>query len=138
MGGGEVWIEVVAHLAAALALREQYDEPFDRRGERSRFRASGLGEQGNQVRMGGEEVELRGERGADALSWTVAGGGEVAERVLELGRPAGKYGAKQATLGMEVVEQQLLVDARPAGDVVDPRSFEAASGELFAGSRDDT
>lgn len=88
--------------------------------------------------MGGERVELRGERGADALAGTVVCGRGVAERVLELCRPAGKYGAKQAALRVEVVEQQLLVDARPARDVVDPRAVEAAPGELFPCGRDDT
>jgi hypothetical protein len=137
LGRGEVRIEVVAHLAAALALREQHHQPLDRRGERSGIGASGLCEQGDQVRVRGEKVELRDEGGADALAGAVAGCRVIAKRLFQLRRPAGEYRAEQAPLRVEVVEQELLVDPRPAGDVVYPRAVEATPSELLAGSGDD-
>jgi len=38
----------------------------------------------------------------------------------------------RAALGVEVVEQQLLIDARPACRLFDARTREAALGKLFA------
>jgi hypothetical protein len=48
-----------------------------------------------------------------------------------------EHGLKQPALGMEVVEQQLLVDAGPPDDLLDTRAREAPPGELFAGGGDD-
>ena len=87
--------------------------------------------------MGGEKVELRRQRRGDAIERSVPGDGERGERLLQLGGPAREHRIEQPALGMEVVEQQLLVDPSALGDLIDSRPVEAASGELVPGGGDD-
>ena len=45
---------------------------------------------------------------------------------------------EEPPLGVVVVEQELLVDARTSRDLVYTRAREAALGELFTGCRDNS
>ena len=86
--------------------------------------------------MVGEEVELLPERGPNSVEGILAGDGQLAQRTLELGGALAKHGRKQPALRVEVVKQQLLVHARPAGDPGNPRAVKAVPGKLLAGRGD--
>ncbi len=131
-------VNVVAHLAPPLALGEQHDQALDRRCERPDVGATGLREQGDQIRMAGEELELGGERGADAVEGAGAGRREANQRLLEFRRAPCEHGAEQSALRVEVVEHQLLVHPGAACNLVHPRAVKPATGELLAGRGDDT
>jgi len=132
-----VGIHVVAHLSSPLSFCEQDDQPLDRRRERPRVRSAGLREQRDELGMGGEEVELRRKRAGDAVERPVAGNSERGECLLQLGGAPRQHRVEQPALGVEVVEQQLLVDTGPLGNLVHPRALEAVAGELVSCGRDD-
>ena len=70
--GGQVRVQVVAHLPATLPLRQQHHEPLDRRREGSGVGAARLREQGHEIRMSGEELELSLEGRPDAFERAVS------------------------------------------------------------------
>jgi hypothetical protein len=96
-----------------------------------------LGEQGDEVGMRGQEIELGAEGDTDPVQRSVAPRGEVGQGLLELRRTAGEHGGEQTAFGVKVVEQQLLVHACPARDLVYARAVEPTTRELLAGRCDD-
>jgi hypothetical protein len=96
-----------------------------------------LREQGHEIGMRGEEIELRRERGAQTLQGAVTVEGNIGQRPLELGRATGEDGPEQPALRVEVVKQQLLVHPGAPGDLIHSRAVEAAAGKLRLRCRDD-
>ena len=88
--------------------------------------------------MGGEKVELRRESAGDTIEWPVPDDGERGECLFQLGGASGEHRVEQPALGVEVVEQQLLVDTGALRNVLHPRAVEAAPGELVPGGGDDS
>ncbi len=83
-----------------------------------------------------QEIELGVESEADAVQGSLASCREGGQRLLELVRTAGQHGREQASLGVEVVEKQLLVHRRPPGNLIHAGAVESATRELLAGCGD--
>src|SRR6267378_1913601 len=130
-------VDVVPHLTPALALGQEYDEALDRRGKGPRLGPPGLRQQGDEVGMRGEEVELRAQSHANPVQGAVALGREVGQGPLQLGCAAGEYRREQSALRVEIVKQQLLVHPCSACDLVHTRSVEPPTREFLAGRSDD-
>src|SRR2546430_12756619 len=127
-----------SHLTAALPLGEVDDQPLDGGREGPGLGPAGLREQRDEVWMPRQEIELRAEGDTDPVQGTFAPGREVGQRLLELGRTVGEHRRGQATLGVEVVEQQLLVHPCPPRDLLHPRAVETATRELLTSRGDES
>ena len=128
-------VEIVPHLAQALALRKQHDQPIDR-GRKRAFRARSLPEQRHDLRMSREEFELRGEGEPETLERPTGRVRQFRQRRFQLAGGLREHGLEEAALGVVVVEQQLLVDTGPPRDLLDSRAREATPGELLASGCD--
>jgi hypothetical protein len=84
--------------------------------------------------MSGEKLELRSERESEPLERPAGRRGQVRQRRFQLAGRLRQHGLEEAAFRVEVVEEELLVDARPPGDLVDARAREATPGKLFASS----
>src|SRR5439155_4618226 len=133
---GEVRVHVVAYLPEALSLRQEHHQPLDGWRERPRSRPPALREQGDQIGMSGEEVELRFESCAKTVERSAVPTAELRESLLELGCAGGEDRVEEPALGVEVVKQQLLVHAGPARDLIDASAVEPMAPELVAGRGD--
>ena len=138
MSGSQVRVEIVPHLAQALALRQEHDEPVDgRRKGRPTTRARPLAQQRDDFRMSREEFELRGERDPKPLERPPDWIRQFPPRRLQLAGRLCQHRLEETAFRVEVVEQELLVDAGQARDLIDSRTGETPLGKLFAGGRYD-
>src|SRR5436309_13957921 len=87
--------------------------------------------------MRSEEVELRAECQADPVQRALAHGRQAGQCLFELSRTTREHRGEQATLGVEIVKEQLLAHSRPPRDLLDSSSVEAATRELLASRCDD-
>jgi hypothetical protein len=87
--------------------------------------------------MAREKIELRAEREAQPVERPTGGKRESSEGSFELASRLGQDGLKEAALRVVVVEQQLLVDAGTARDLVHARPSEPAIGVLISSRGDD-
>ncbi len=131
-------VEIVPHLTAALPLGEVDDQPLDGGREGPRLGPASLREQRDQVGMRRQEIELGAQGDTDPVQGAVAPRWQIGQRLLELCRTVGEHRREQAALGVEVVEEQLLVHPRPPRDLVHTRAVEPATGELLTGRGDES
>ena len=85
-----------------------------------------------------EEIELSDEGLLDAGERSAPPVGEGSKCLFQLCGAAGQHGVEQPALGVEVVEQQLLVDAGPPRDLVHASTLEPTPRELVLGGGDDS
>jgi len=88
--------------------------------------------------MCGEEGELRAQGDANPVQGAFAPDREVGQGSLQLGCATGQHRGEQTALRVEIVKQQLLVDARPPRNLLYTRAVKPAPRELFAGRGDDS
>src|SRR6267378_2617616 len=82
--------------------------------------------------MTGEKLELGLQREPQALERPTGGKRQASKCSFQLTGGLGEHRLEEAALRVVVVEQQLLVDARPSRDLLDARARKASPGKLLA------
>ena len=129
--------DVAADLSQPLPFREQHDQALDRRSEHARLDARPVRQQADQVGMPGEIVELAREGGAEALERRAITHRSRCEGLLELHGSLPQDRVEEPALRLEVVEQQLAIDAGRGDDPVYPPTRESPAGELLSTRQQD-
>src|SRR5207302_10748704 len=111
----------------------EHHQPLDGGSKWPRLGPAGLCEQRHEVWMRRQEIELGVEGEPDAVQGSLTSRRELGQRLLELGRTASQHRREQAPLGVEIVEQQLLVHRRTPGNLIHASAVESATRELLAG-----
>src|SRR6267378_2144992 len=83
--------------------------------------------------MTGEKLELGLQREPQALERPTGGKRQASKCSFQLTGGLGEHRLEEAALRVVVVEQQLLVDARPSRDLLDARARKATPRKLLAG-----
>lgn|SRR5262245_9033515 len=128
---GKMRIEIVAHLAKALPFGQENNQSLDG-GRKRHARTRALAKQCDDLRVARQKLELGLECEAQTFEWPAGRQRGSRQRIFELGGGLGEDGLEESALGVVVVEQQLLVDARASGDLLNSRPCKASPSELVA------
>jgi len=127
----DVRVEIVAHQTKPLAFGEQHHQPTDRRGKRRCIEPLGVREQGDELGVALQKLEQRTKNFPQPLQRPPAASGDRGQRRFELAHASLQDGLKQAALGVEVVEHELLVDPCSGSDSLDSGTCKPPFGELL-------